>query len=125
MKAFSTLAALLFIIGCCIFGAVACTAQKVVVPIHGQRTVRFTKMHTWKETIEPVRSTEVTSFNRIDTIICITTVNRECTEDNSIGKHKYSYWQDESSEIEYRDNKITAYTIYTSDTTGITYYGVK
>lgn len=101
----------------------ACSTT-VKVPVHGQRVVHFTKVHTWKETIEP-RSTEVTSFKRIDTTICIITINRECTADNTLGKHQYTYWQDERSEIEYRDNRITAYTIYTSDTTGITYYGVK
>jgi len=43
--------------------------------------------------------------------------NRVCVEDAGV----YKYFQDNQSEIEYRGKKIVSYTIFTSDSTGITF----
>jgi len=112
-----------------IFSCVSCTRQ-ITVPAHGQRVVHFTRVIEWKETITPERTSEVLSSKRIDTTICITVVGRECNNDNTLGNVHYTYWEDETSEVEYAQRPngralITAYTIYTSDTTGITYSGVR
>lgn len=81
--------------------------------------VKFTRAFLWSKFEEQ-------PITRVKVQILINTTMRQCQNTNTVytknGKElRYEYWNDNNTEIEYCNGRITAYTVYTGEEEGITW----